>query len=204
MIIAEHLVLLALDPEAGSLAPRVRREALERGARACLLCDLAISRRIGRRGRGIARLDDLPDYHPLLESAARSLPAREVSFVEALAGVGSALGSVLPRLIDSLLARDVLVQQRRGLLRRRYPVRSMRALHEVHHRLQELNVAPQPQAPSIALAMVADSCGVLEARTTAEELSGLRARIAELRRAPVAGGPDLSLLYDIAAASARR
>lgn len=204
MIIAEQLVLLALDPEKGLLAPGVRRDALERGACACLLADLVLSRRVARRGRGIARLDDLPDFNLLLESAGRALPAGETSVVDALARIASAGGGLVGRLLDSLVARDVLHRQRRALLLSSHPVRSMQALREVHRRLHEVERGPQPTPPSLALVLVADHSGVLAARTTPDELSRIRARIADLRRNPDASAVDLSLLLEIAAAAEGR
>jgi hypothetical protein len=200
MIIAEQLVLLALDPEKGLPAPGIRRDALTRGACACLLAELVLSRRVARRGRGIARLDDLPDFNPFLEAAGRALPAGETSVAEAMSRIQSASGALLRRLLDSLVARDVLHRQRRALLLSRYPVRSMQALREVHRRLHEVERNPQPTPSALALVLVADRCRVLEARSTPDELGRIRARIAELRRNPDANAMDLSLLLDIAAA----
>jgi hypothetical protein len=201
MIIAEQLVLLALDPERGVPARGIRGDALARGACACLLADLVLSRRVARRGRGIARLDDLPDFNPLLESAGRALPTGEIGVPQALVRIASATGRLVPRLLDSLVSRDVLHRQRRALLLSRHPVRSMQALREVHNRLHEVAREPQPSAPAIALAMLADRSGVLEARSTPDELARIRARIAELRRNPDAATMDLSLLLDIGIAA---
>ena len=204
MIIAEQLVLLALEPEHGVLAPGIRRDALARGACACLLADLVLSRRVARRGRGLARLDDLPDFNPFLEAAARALPAGEAGVPEALALIAAANGALVRRLLESLVARDVLHRQRRILLPSRYPVRSMQALREVHQRLHEVERNAQPAPAALSLAAVADRCGVLAARTTPDELARMRARVAELRRNPDASAMDFSLLLDIAAAAEGR
>lgn len=201
MIIAEQLVLLALDPERGVPAPGIRRDALARGACACLLADLVLSRRVARRGRGIARLDDLPDFNPLLHAAGRAVPLEEVGVPQALVRIAAASGSLVSRLLDSLVARDVLHRQRRALVLTCYPVRSMQALRGVHQRLHEAARDPNAPPPALALAIMADRCGVLEARSTPDELGRIRGRIAELRRNPDACTMDLSLLLDIAAAA---
>jgi hypothetical protein len=201
MIIAEQLVLLALDPERGVAAPGIRRDALARGACACLLADLVLSRRVARRGRGIARLDDLPDFNPLLDVAGRAIPLEEIAVPQALARIAAATGSLVSRLLDSLVARDVLHRQRTALVLLRHPVRSMQALRGVHQRLHEAARDPAASPAALALALMADRCGVLEARSTPDELGRIRGRIDEMRRNPDASAMDLSLLLDIGAAA---
>lgn len=203
MIISEQLVLLALDPEHGTIARGIDLGALERGACAGLLAELVLSRRVARRGRGIARLDNLPDFNPLLQSASRALPADELSVADALARIARASGSLTRRLLDSLVSRDVLHHHRRALLFHRYPVRSMQALREVNARLAEVEHTAQPGPHALALAAVAARCGVLAARTTPDERKRIDARLESLRRNPDSSTMDHSLLLEISAAAAR-
>jgi hypothetical protein len=201
MIISEQLMLLALDPEHGTIARGIDLGALQRGAGAGLLAELVLSRRVARRGRGIARLDNLPDFNPLLESASRALPEGELTVENALARIMRAAGSLNRRLLDSLVSRDVLHHHRRALLLHRYPVRSMQALREVHSRLAEVEHTAQPAPHAVALAAVAARCGVLAARTTPDERRRIDARLESLRRNPDGSAMDLSLLLQISAAA---
>jgi hypothetical protein len=203
MIISEQLMLLALDPEHGTVARGIDLAALERGACAGLLIELVLSRRVARRGRGIARLDDLPDFNPLLQSASRALPAGEVTINAALAAIARASGSLSSRLLNSLVSRDVLHRQRRALVFHRYPIRSMQALSEVHARLAEVEHKAEPTPQALALAAVAARCGVLAARTTPDERRRIDNRLESLRRNPDSSAMDLSLLLEISAAAAK-
>lgn len=203
MIISEQLVLLALDPEHGTVARGIDLAALGRGACAGLLAELVLSRRVARRGRNIARLDNLPDFNPLLETASRALPASDVTIAEALARISRASGSLTSRLLESLVSRDVLHKQRRALLFHRYPVRSMQALREVNARLAEVEHTATPSPHALALAAVAARCGVLAARTTPDERKRIDARLESLRRNPDSSAMDHSLLLEISAAAER-
>jgi hypothetical protein len=197
MIIAEQLVLLALDPERGTFARGIDGRAVSRGACACLLAELVLSRRVARRGRGIARLDNLPVFNPLLDAAGKALPAAEVSVPDALARIAGVAGSINRRLLDGLVSRDVLHRSRALLVFSRHPVRSMQALREVFDRLYEVVRAEEPSSAALALAVVADRCGVLEARTTPDELTRIRERITTLRRNPDIASVDFSLLLEV-------
>lgn len=197
MIIAEQLLLLALDPERGVFARGVASAAVARGACACLLADLVLSRRVARRGRGIARLDNLPVFNPLLDAAGKALPQSEVSVGDALQRIGAVAGAINRRLLDGLVSRDILHRNRSLLVLTRHPVRSMQALREVFDRLYEVVRTDEPSSNALALALMADRCGVLEARTTPDELTRIRDRIGTLRRNPDTATVDFSLLLQI-------
>lgn len=203
MIIAEQLVLLALDPELGSYARNIDRKALVRGACAAMLADLVLSRRVARRGRGIALLDNLPDFNPLLDAAGKALAASDNGIADAIGLISRKLGSIDRRLLASLVARDVVHDYRQAFVLHRYPVRSMQALRVVFDRLHEAARAPQPSPGSVAFAVIAERCGVLAARTTPDERTRIRQRIEALRLNPDSSAVDLSLVLEIGEHAAR-
>ena len=144
MIIAEQLVLLALDPERGTFSPSISRKALAHGACAAVLADLVLSRRVARRGRGIALLDNLPDFNPLPDAAGKALAASDTGIDDAMGRIARKLRGIERRLLASLVARDVVHDHRQAFVLHRYPVRSMQALRVVFDRLHEAARMPQP------------------------------------------------------------
>jgi len=197
MIIAEQLVLLALDPERGTVSRGIERSALSRGACAAVLADLVLSRRVARRGRGIALLDNLPDFNPLLDIAGKALASADTSIADAIERIARKLGSIDRRLLASLVARDVVHDYRQAFVLHRYPVRSMQALRVVFDRLHEVARAPQPSPAAVAFAVIAERSGVLAARTTPDERTRIRQRIQALRLNPDSSAVDLSLVIEI-------
>jgi hypothetical protein len=73
----------------------------------------------------------------------------------------------------------------------------MQALREVFDRLHDVARSEQPAPAALALAVVAERCGVLAARTTPDELSRIRQRVETLRLNPDNSTVDLTLLLDI-------
>jgi hypothetical protein len=197
MIIAEQLVLLALDPERGTFSHGINRKALARGACAAVLADLVLSRRVARRGRGIALLDNLPDFNPLLDAAGKALASSDTGIGDAIERIARKLGSIEGRLLASLVARDVVHHYRQAFVLHRYPVRSMQALRVVFDRLHEAARMPQPSPAAVAFAAIAERCGVLAARTTPDERTRIRQRINALRLDPDISVVDLSLVLEI-------
>jgi hypothetical protein len=170
MILAEQIVLLALDPERGTLAPGIASARLRRAAAAALLVELILVQRLLPHAAGVAVADQLPSFHPLLSEALRVLSrsGAPLPAAAALHQVERKIRPLLRRILSNLVDRDILHEQREWLLRRRYPIRSMQALSEVFDSIHAA-LAGRGDTRSILLLALANAGEVLGARLTAEE-----------------------------------
>jgi hypothetical protein len=164
VLIAEHLLLLLLEPERGTLV--VHRDATDADhlAAAAVLLDLAEQRVIVHRQGHIATQPRFGAGHPLLASAAEALAA---------AGPGLPLGSALDLietrarpvargLLDGLHRRDLLHRERRPpwwpWAEWRYPLRSLQARNET---LALLRGGSRPALRTLGLRLLIDCAGRL-------------------------------------------
>ena len=204
MILAEELVLLSLDSDRGRIANGIARQALLRGAAGAILAELVMRKRIHPMPGGLSLSDSLPDFHPLLTEATRVL-ARErgaISEATAIQRVAGGISGLLQRLLRSLVARDILHDERALLFTHRYPVRSMQSLREVFARVHAV-VAGQGGHSELALAACAEASGVLAVRFTSEERYRVRRQLDTRRAAALADGDiEARLILSIAAAIA--
>ncbi|HET7843460.1 MAG TPA: GPP34 family phosphoprotein [Xanthomonadales bacterium] len=206
MILAEQLVLLALEPETGKFARGLDRERLRLGAAASIVAEMALHKRLARAPEGMALSDAMPDFHPLLSEATALLArvGRSFGADEAIARVASGISGLLDRLLHSLNARDILHDQREAFFFHRYPVRSMQSLREVFAHVHAVESGNHPQPTHIALAAVADACGVIDVRLTPEERFRVRRHLdPDAQGSCVRNAPeDVQLVLDIAKALA--
>ena len=204
MILAEELVLLSLDSDRGRIANGIDKRSLLRGAAGAILAEMVLRKRVHAAPGGIALSDSLPDFHPLLSEATRLLARERGAIAESLAirRVASGISGLLRRLLHSLVARDILHDERQAFFVHRYPVRSMQALREVFARVHAV-VAGQGGHPELALAACAEASGVLAVRFTSEERFRVRRQIETRREQAVAGGDtEARLILSLAAAIA--
>lgn len=206
MILAEQLMLVALEPESGRFARGISKGRLKLGAAGCILAELALHKRLARAVEGMALSDDMPDFHPVLSEATallarvgRPFPARE-----GITRVASGISGLVSRLLRSLSARDILHENRQAFFFHRYPVRSMQWMREAFAHLHAVETGNHPTPADVALAAVADACGVLDVRMTPEERFRLRRHLDPnaqgscVRNAP----EDLQLVLEISSALA--
>jgi len=174
--LAEQLVLLALDPMRGRPAPGVVSARLRRGAAAAILAELVMHHRLVARGDRVAMADALPDYHQLLGEAGALIRRGGVPLplAEALQRVERGIPKLVERVLDSLVARDLLHHYRQVFFLHRYPLRSRQALDEVFAVLHRVMENKAPSASDLALAAMADCCGVASARLPSEKQFLLR------------------------------
>jgi hypothetical protein len=206
MILAEQLVLLSLDPDQGRFARGIDRERLRRGAAAAILAELVLHKRLVGDVNGVRLSDSLPDFHPMLAEAVRALRHGGTLTIDAAVDrVAHGIGSLLQRLLDSLVARDILHEQRQAFVFRRYPVRSMQALSEVYNSLHAVMSGQRSTPQAHALAAAADACGVLDVRMTPEERFRVRRYVDPRPLAPAepAREADAALILAFAQAAAR-
>lgn len=206
MILAEQLMLVALEPESGRFARGISKERLKLGAAACILAELALHKRLARAVEGMALSDDMPDFHPVLSEATallarvgRPFPARE-----GITRIASGISGLVSRLLRSLSARDILHEHREAFFFHRYPVRSMQWMREAFAHLHAVETGDHPAPAHVALAAMADACGVLDLRLTPEERFRIRRHLdpnaqgSSVRNAP----EDVQLVLEISNALA--
>jgi hypothetical protein len=136
VLIAEHLLLLLLEPERGTLI--VRRDATDRDhlAATAMLLDLAEQRVIVHRNGHIASEPRFGTGHPLLATAAEALAAAGpgLPIASALDLIETRIPCVARGLLDGLYRRDILHRERRPgwwpWAEWRYPLRSSQARNE--------------------------------------------------------------------------
>jgi hypothetical protein len=205
MILAEQLVLLALDPERGRIAPGIAPERLRTGAVAALLAELVLHGRLAETPQGLVLDDTLPDFHPMLAATSRAFGREALTVPDALRKVERASGALVRRLIASLVARDILHDYRQAFFFHHYPVRSMQALREVFASIHAVTTAQPHATGAFALAAIADATGVFEVRLTAEERVRTRRHLEEETRrahADVDAERNLRLILHLAEATA--
>lgn len=186
MTLAEQLVMLALDPERGVFARGIDVGRLRRAIAAAVLFELALHGRVQGDEQGVTATTSLPDFNPQLDAAANRLIAAggRVPLADAVDMVRRTLGNSTKRLISALVARDILHHHRQAFIFQRNPLRSMQSLREVFDALRTVTRGNAPSHTAIGLAVLADASGVLAARSTPEELSATRKRLAEIANAP--------------------
>ena len=196
MILAEELVLLALDPYRGAVARGIDVDRLRRAAAAAILGELILHHRGNSGPDGLMLSDPLPDFHPLLAEASRIIGrhTRPLALEDAIGRVANGIGGLIKRLLRSLVARDILHDQREAFFLHRYPVRSMQALREVFGHVHAV-IAGQGTTQQVALAGFSDVGGVLAVRMTPEERLRARRQIDARRESANA---DLAALLDLA------
>ena len=180
MTLAEQYVLYALDPMRGRPAAGVDGAALRRGTAAAILAELVLHHRLrGDAARGVV-VDALPDYNPLLVEASALLhrDAGPVPITEAIERIARGIPRLERRVIDSLVARDLLHHYRQAFLWHRYPLRSRQALDEVVAMLDAVIDGESTGLRELAFASLVDATAVASVRLTDEQRKRLRARLA--------------------------
>jgi len=179
MTLAEQYVLYALDPMRGRPAAGVSGAALRLGTAAAILAELVLHHRLRGDCSGGVVVDALPDYNPLLVEASALLhkAGGPVPVADAVHRVARGIPGLERRVIDSLVARDLLHHYRQAFVLHRYPLRSRQALDEVVAKLDEVIDGGPAGLHELAFASLVDGTPVASVRLNAEQRQRLRARL---------------------------
>jgi len=165
MLLAEELLLLALDPVRGTVAHGGRQQLMVCLAGA-LIAELELAGAVRLSGRRVVAVGPAP-AHPLL-AAAHALLARPTSRWAAgqLRQVDKAVGGIWPRLVDGLIEQGVLGRRQDRLLLwsvTRHPVRQPAARNELLQRVRQAAAADTGlQARTAALLALAEPARLLK------------------------------------------
>jgi hypothetical protein len=182
MLIAEHFILIALDPPTGVLTWPRRAQAAEPLAAAALLLELAILHRLHLRD-GLLQAEVVPPLsNQLLTEALHELGPRPLAVLDALSLVERRLGSISLRLMDGLYHRDILHRTASRWLpwqRARYPLRSVQPRHQAISHLHQALLTPEDMH-GLALLMLTDATGLLAEHLAAREHEAAMQRLLAL------------------------
>jgi hypothetical protein len=194
MRIAEHFLLIALDPTRGLPRWPPRRHDTARLVAAALVLELTVQDRLTLRAGRLHVDSSLPTRHPLLNDALRVLAAEDLPAPLALRQLVRGLAPLPTRVLEGLYRRDLVhrIIQYDWLLRRRvrYPLRSVQARNEALCRLRSV----PDDLRTFALILLADACGLLAAELEAHlHETGVRRLLA--LATPTATEPPALRLY---------
>jgi hypothetical protein len=205
MTLAEQLVLFALDPVRGKPAAGIVPARLRRGTAAAILAELVLHHRLrGDPERGVVA-DALPDYNPLLGEATELLRegGAPVPIDEATLRVERGIAKLERRVIDSLVARDLLHHYRQAFFWHRHPLRSRQAFDEVAATLRAASEGGKLDLAELAFAAIADGAGLAALRLGPAPHERLRQRLDGEIRGDVVEAEQLRLIRAIARTAER-
>jgi len=182
MLIAEHFILIATDPNTGLPAWPRRSQRAEPLAAAALLLELAALQRLSLRDAQLHADATLPLSNQLLNEALREVAMHPVSAHSAVRLVERRLGRVTQKLMDGLFQRDILHRTASRWLpwpRMRYPLRSAQARNEAVLHLQRA-AAESDDMHGLALLVLVDVVGLLPAHFKAREHEAAMQRLLAL------------------------
>lgn len=185
MLIAEHFILIAIDPDTGMPA-WPRSAPAGRFAAAALLLELAMLHRLELRS-GLLHADAASQLsHALPMEAARELTARPLPVAGAIELIERRLHPLEPKILEGLYHRDILhrVASRSWLLQRRvrYPLRSVQARNEALQRLRHA-VRSTDDLHGFALLLLTEISGLLSRHLDAHEYAEATAQLQALNEA---------------------
>ncbi len=198
MLIGEDMLLMALDVESGRMLPGLDQVNSATFLAACLVAELAVQKQIGWTPQGVHVVDELPNFHPLIDTALKAIKSHGVQpTAEMIKLTRRATKPIVEQHFESLVARGLLHEPslRRFWLfgPRRYPVRSMRARSEALGHLREAAIGERTSMRSVALLMLANSIGVSQKLLEEAEGNEATARASSLSdevRADLAAATD--------------
>lgn len=185
MTLAEQYVLLALDPLRGKPAAGIVPASLRRGTSAAILVELVLHHRIAVSHGEVTVAAALPDFHPLLGEAVPLLSrgGGPIAVGEAIARIERGIPHLVDRVLDSLVARDLLHHYRQAFVFHTYPLRSRQALDEVFAALHRV-IDGTASRNELALAALVDCCGLGAARLPSDTQFLLRRALAAAEQQP--------------------
>ncbi len=153
VLIAEELLLLALDPAKGTVHLGTRSE-LHRALALSLAAELSLGGCLSYDGKQLEVVPGEPPADPLLAEALGAITERLDQGRKPIRVMGSLdkdLGGTWPRLIDRLVAAGTIVEEHHGVLPTRHPVSDHALYAVILSRAQAAAAADGPLAPRDAV-----------------------------------------------------
>ena len=197
-MLATDLLLLALDDERGTVLPQAAM-GLDYGLAGAVVMELALRGRIRLDGDVVSTTGTTTD-DALLDDALRTIaatPGKDLSHW--VWHLSRDLGGLRQRLLDRLVARGTLEKREKRVLLLFHqnvdPERDTRVEHDIRARVDAaLLHGETPDAQTACLVHLAAACRVTDAIYPREQHKAIRARIAKLDDAGVAGANAVAAL----------
>ncbi|MES2405194.1 MAG: GPP34 family phosphoprotein [Pseudomonadota bacterium] len=197
-MLATDLLLLALDDERGTVLPQAAL-GLDYGLAGAVVMDLALRGCLRLDGDVVSTTGTATD-DALLDDALRTIaatPGKDLSHW--VWHLSRDLGGLRQRLLDRLVARGTLEKHEKRVLllfhQNVYPERDARVEHDIRARVDAaLLQDATPDAPTACLIHLAAACRVTDAIYPRAQHKAIKARIAKLDDAGVAGANAVAAL----------
>ena len=191
---AEEILLLLLEDKKGTFLP-VTRHALGHALVGAVLMDLAFANRIDTDPERLTVTDTTPTGNAMLDGVLERIESSErprsaVDWLKALSGDEAA--TIREQALASLLERGIVERRDAKVLgvfqARRYPPVDRKRMRAAKLRIAELLFSDRiPDPRDVALASLADACGVLQAAFDEAEIERTMPRLRQLRKMDLIG-----------------
>ncbi|MBB6183711.1 GOLPH3/VPS74 family protein [Oleiagrimonas soli] len=207
LLLAEELLLLALDDERGRVLPQAQI-AIDFGLTGALLMELTLHGALALDGKRIT-VDRVPqELPPLLRETAQALhdkPGKSLSYW--MQHLRRALPHLRQRLIDGLVARGTLEKHESRVLwvfrLTRYPERDGHAEHDIRQRLDAVLLHGNAADPRThMLARLAESCRLIDALYPRDQRARAKKQLKTLDDLPLADSVGAATQQAVQAATA--
>jgi hypothetical protein len=207
LLLAEELLLLALDDERGSILPDARI-AIDYGLTGALLMDLALHGCVALEKEHVTVTDVPASLPPLLREAAEVLhekPGKKLRYW--IQYLGHRVPHLRQRLIDGLIARGSLEKRESRILWlfhvEHYPEHDGRAEHDIRQRIDAVLLhGNNPDARTHMLVGLTASCRLIDALYPRDQRKRAKKRAKTLGEMPIADSVGAATQAAISAATA--
>jgi hypothetical protein len=202
VLIAEHLMLLCIDPQNGEFDTSRSHVDIDTLAAAALMLDLTEQHRLRFNVGYVAIQTSLPITHPQLAATARTLAGTGHGLLldAAVDLLVSRLAPVSRHLLESLFRRDVLHRARtswRPWSPLRYPLRSLQARNEAVTQLHKGASEKVASLRGLGLLVLTDFAGRLTANLAANAHETAALKLLELSSEPVGENAEHDMLVHL-------
>jgi hypothetical protein len=185
MLIAETVVLLALETASGEVRPALRHLHEKRLLVSALMMELAVQTRIGLRHNRVVVLDRLPSRHPLVTAALQALVpvSGQLQLEPAIAHTERAVPGLLDDVLEGLVRRDWLHPAKRKYRifgRKLYAVRSTQAQGEALELVKRAVRGEDNSLSALAMLVLMSASGSLDQLFVPEQAAEARTRLTHL------------------------
>ncbi|MEO7012721.1 MAG: GPP34 family phosphoprotein [Dokdonella sp.] len=202
MLIAEQLMLLSIDPQAGEFEASRTHADMNALAAAAIMLDLYEQHRLRYQGGHVVIETLLPTTHPQLAAAAQILavPINGLTVAAAIDLLVTRLHPLSTHLLESLFRRDVLHRERTSWWpwsKLHFPLRSIQPRNEAAAKLQLAASAGSNTLRELGLLILTDLSGQLAASLSGNAHEAAAQKLLNLSAQIMSDNAELELLMEI-------
>lgn len=186
MLLAEHLLLLAIDHASDPTRKPLPRRVLSHWLAVAVLVELAVMGRLRFLEGKISTTDHLPLSHNALSDALALVAHHPEAPTDCIARVRQYFGSLQHELSQSLARRGILLPLKTAwwpFVAPTWRVQSSQALEQTQQLLSEWgHLDSRDELKSTAFFLLADAAGLIEGRLPPDRLADARRAMHELEK----------------------